>query len=188
MMTKVKKIVIFPVATLAIAGIMISCSGLNGTVSDVEAGKAKAFQVSGLSINPTEVAARDEVVITALVTNVTAVDDEYNAELKINNTTEASEKVLVPAGKTQTLTFAIFRDRPGTYNVALGSLKGRFSVVEQLAAASGNQPPPVSLQGGASCCGGTQGTSVPQAGPSCCGTPIQNNTTYAPRSGCGCGR
>ncbi len=92
--------------------------------------KATAFQLSGLSINPAEVAARDEVVITAEVTNVTGVDDTYNAELKINNVTEASDKVLVPAGKTQTLTFVIFKDAPGTYKVSLGQLAGQFVVAE----------------------------------------------------------
>jgi hypothetical protein len=192
MRNKVKRIVLVPVVTLAIAGVMASCSSLNdlAPVPDMEAGKTKTFLVSGLTIDPAEVLARDEVIITAHVTNVTAVDDTYNAELKINNTTEASDKVLVPAGKTQTLTFAIFKDKPGTYKVALGPLEGRFSVAESSTAGSDNQLS-AAPQGVASCCGvGGQVSSVPQTGASCCGTGVQNNTTTQPRatSGCTCGR
>jgi hypothetical protein len=193
MRNKIRQIVLVPVATLAIAGIVVSCSSLNDLVPapDLEAGKTKDFVVSGLSIDPTAVIARDEVLITAHVTNVTDVDDTYNAELKINDTTEASDKVLVPAGKTQTLTFAIFKDTPGTYKVSLGPLQGRFSVAEPVAAVSGSQLPAVPVQSGASCCGvGGQASSVPQTGASCCGTGVQNNTTTQPRatSGCTCGR
>jgi hypothetical protein len=193
MRNKVRQIVLVPVATLAIAGIVASCSGLSdlAPAPDVEAGKTRDFLVSGLSIDPAEVTARDEVIITAHVTNVTDVDDTYDAELKINGITEASDKVLVPAGKTQTLTFAIFKDTPGTYKVSLGPLQGRFFVAESVAAIPGSQLPATPVWGGASCCGvGGQVSSVPQTGASCCGTGVQNNTTTQPRatSGCTCGR
>jgi hypothetical protein len=193
MRDRVKKLVLLPVVTLAIAGIMASCSNLNDLVPrpDVETGKTKAFLVSGLSIDPTEVSARDEVVITAHVTNVTTVDDTYNAELKINDATEASDQVLVPAGKTQTLTFAIFKNIPGTYKVSLGALEGQFSVAETIATGPVNQLPAVSAQSVPSCCGvGGQVSPEPQTGASCCGTGVQNNATTQPgrTSGCSCGR
>jgi hypothetical protein len=190
MRNKVRQIVLVPVATLAIAGIMVSCSSLNNLVlaPDIEAGKTKAFLVSGLSIDPAEVAARDEVIITAHVTNVTTVDDTYNAELKINNNTEASDQMLVPAGKTQTLTFAIFKDTPGTYKVSLGPLQGRFFVAESVAAIPGSQLPATPVWGGASCCGvGGQVSPVPQTGASCCGAGVQNSPAAQPRRSC-CGR
>lgn len=194
MTNKVKKIVLLPIATVAIAGLMLSCTSLNDLAPqpNVEAGKSKAFQLSGLSINPTEVAARDEVVITAEVTNVTSADDTYNAELKINNVSEASDKVLVPSGKTQTLTFAIFKDKPGTYKVSLGQLAGQFSVAESLAAVGpGSQVP--ALSGGASCCSlGNQSTApaVGQAGAGCCGNGAQNSPAVQsqPRRTSGCCR
>ena len=128
MRNKTKQMVLIPMATLAIAGLMLSCSSLTelGAKPKAETVNSTTFQLSGLSISPDTVAARDEVVITAEVTNVNSVDDTYNAELKINNVTEASDKVLVPAGKTQTLTFVIFKDAPGTYKVTLGQLTGQF--------------------------------------------------------------
>jgi len=181
MTKKVARYVLFPIATFAIAGLMLSCSSLNDIVTqpNTETGKAKTFQLSGLSISPSQAAARDMVVITAEVTNITSADDTYNAELKINNATEASDKVLVPAGKTQTLTFAIFKDKPGTYKVSLDQLAGQFSVVESLAAGGpGSQAP--ALTGGAGCCSlGKQPATqaVGQTGAGCCGTAAQTGPT-----------
>jgi hypothetical protein len=192
-MNKVKQFVFFPIATFAIAGLLISCSSPNGLVSkpNEETGKVKVFQLSGLSVNPTEVAARDEVVITAEITNVASVDDTYNAELKINNVVEAFEEVLVPAGKTQALTFVIFKDTPGTYKVNLGQLTGQFAVTKSIAAVTGNQTPAVPAQASASCCGvGNQSTAAAQTGAGCCGTGAQSSPAAQSRRtyGCSCGR
>jgi hypothetical protein len=193
---KNKLIVLIPIVIFVIAGLMLSCSSLNKLVPQpkTEAGKSTTFQLSGLSINPAEVAARDEVVITANVTNITGADDTYDAELKINNVAEASDKVLVPAGKTQTLTFAIFKDAPGKYQVSLGQLEGQFAVAESIAAGSDTQSPAQPGQAGASCCAvGNQTTSPAsgQTGASCCGTGVQNSPTAPLRltggGGC-CGR
>ena len=194
MRNKTPKIVLIPIAAFAIASLMLSCTSLNelGARPEAEAGKSTAFQLSGLSINPPEVAARDEVVITAEVTNVTSLDGTYDAELKINNVTESSDKVLVPAGKTQTLTFVIFKDAPGTYKVSLGQLAGQFAVAESIAAGPDNQAPAVPGQTIAGCCAvGNQTTSpaLGQTGAGCCGTGIQDSPATQPRptGGCGCG-
>jgi len=180
MRNKTKQMVLIPIATFAIAGLMLSCSSLTelGAKPKAETANSTAFQLSGLSINPDTVAARDEVVITANVTNITGADDTYNAELKINNVTEASDKVLVAAGKTQTLTFVTFKDSPGKYQVSLGQLEGQFAVAESIASVPGNQSPAVPGKTGASCCAvGNQATSPApgQTGASCCGTGVQNS-------------
>ena len=174
MKNRTKQIVLISITTFVIAGLMLSCSSLNqpGVTPKAEAEKSTSFQLSGLSINPAEVAVRDVVVITAKVTNVTDADGVYNAELKINNVTQASDEVLVPAGETQTLNFLVFKDAPGTYKVALGELTGQFAVAETVAAAPENK------------------TSVvpAQTGSSCHGTGAQSNPVTPPRSGgCGCG-
>jgi len=188
---KNKLIVLIPIATFAIAGLMLSCSSLTGlgTKPKAETVNSTTFQLSGLSISPDTVAARDEVVITAEVTNVNSVDDTYNAELKINNVTEASDKVLVPAGKTQTLTFVIFKDAPGTYKVTLGQLTGQFAVSESIATGPSTQTPAVPGQAGASCCitGGQTSTAPGQTGAGCCGSGVQNSPAGQPRRSC-CGR
>jgi hypothetical protein len=195
MTNKVKKIVLFPIMTFGIAALMLSCTSLAGfePKSNLETENTKAFKLSGLSINPPTVAPRDEVVITAEVANVSDVDGAYNAELKINNVTEASDKVFVPTGKSQLLTFVIFKDKPGTYKVALGELADRFIVAESVATVPGNQATALPGQTGASCCSvGNQSTSstLGQAGASCCGVGAQSNPV-TPRSSSGygcCGR
>jgi len=195
MTNKAKKMVLIPIATFAIAGLVLSCASLTDLASrsNVETGNTKVFMLSGLSVDPPEVAARDEVVITAEVTNVSGADDVYNAELKINDITEASDKVSVPAGKTQTLTFVVIKDKPGNYKVAFDELTGQFAVAESLAAGTGNQTTSPPGQTGAGCCGvgGKQATSPApdQTVPSCCATGNQNSPQVQPRrsSGC-CGR
>jgi hypothetical protein len=193
MRSKAKQIVLIAVATFAIAGLMLSCTSLNELVAKpkAEASEATAFQLSDLSVNPAVVAVRDVEVITAEVTNGTSIDGTYDAELKINDVTETSYKVLVPAGKTQTLIFMLFKDAPGTYKVSLGQLVSQFVVDESIAAGPGNQAPAVSGQTGAGCCAvGNQTTSpaLGQTGAGCCGTGIQNSPATQPRptGGCGC--
>jgi len=194
MIKKVALIAIFPLTALAITGLLSSCVSLNDLVaqSNAEPGKTKTFQLSGLSISPSQVAVRDVVIITADVTNLTSVDETYNAELKINRTTEASDQVVVPAGKMQTLTFAIFKDKPGTYKVSLGQLAGQFSVVESVASIGPGSLVPA-LSGGAGCCSvGSQpsSSSAGQTGAGCCATGTQSSSPSQsqPRrtSGCGC--
>jgi hypothetical protein len=191
MRNKNKLIVLIPIVIFVIAGLMLSCSSLNKLVPQpkTEAGKFTTFQLSGLSISPDTVAARDEVVITAQVTNVTGVDDTYNADLNINGVTEASDKVSVPAGKTQALTFVIFKDAPGTYKVSLGQITGQFVVTESVAAVPGNQPSALPVKTGASCCltGGSASPVSGQTGAGCCGSGVQNSPTAQPRRSC-CGR
>jgi hypothetical protein len=193
MRNKTKLFVLIPVVSFVIAGLTLSCSTLNGLrlQPKAESGNATGFQLSGLSINPAEVAVRDTVLITAEVTDATSVDGTYNAELKINDVTEASYEVLVPAGKTQTLAFMVFKDKPGIYKVSLGQLAGQFAVAESIAAGPDNQAPAVPGQTGAGCCAlGNQTTSpaLGQTGAGCCGTGIQNSPATQPRptGGCGC--
>jgi hypothetical protein len=175
MKNRTKQIVLISIASFVIAGLMLSCSSLNqpAVTPKTEAEKSTSFQLSGLSINPAEVAVRDVVVITAKVTNVTDADGVYSAELKINNVTQASDEVLVPAGETQPLTFVVFKDTPGTYKVALGELTGQFIVAETIAAAPENKISAVPAQTGASCCGtGAQSNPVTprrSSGCGCCG-------------------
>jgi hypothetical protein len=194
MRNKTKQIVLIPIVTFAIASLMLSCTSLNelGARPEAEAGKAAAFQLSGLSVNPAVVTVRDAEVITAEVTNDTSIDGTYDAELKINDVTETSYKVLVPAGKTQTLTFMLFKDAPGTYKVSLGQLVSQFVVAESIAAGPVNQLPAIPGQTVAGCCAvGNQTTSpaLGQTGAGCCGTGVQNSPATQPRpaSGCGCG-
>ena len=189
MLTKINRMVILSVATFAIAGLLLSCGSTSDVVtpSTGDASDSEKFQLSDLVINPEEVATRDEVVITAEVTNRSGAEGTYEAELKVNDVTEASDKVLVPAGQSQPVTFVLFKDKPGTYKVSLGTLGGQFVVSEPVLAGSsssglgqagscctvGKSTLPPTQQGSAGCCGGatTQTNPITQPGRTsgCCG-------------------
>lgn len=177
MRNRTKQIMLILIACVAIAGLMLSCSSLNEFGLKLRTGAEKAmpaaFQLSGLSISPAEVVGREEVVITAEVINVGGVDGTYEAELKINNVAELSDKVMIPAGGTQTLTFVVFKGTPGTYEVALGGLAGQFVVSEPVATQPSYTTSPVSEPTTSGCCGATGSSNpvvpVPRRVSGCCG-------------------
>ena len=89
-----------------------------------------AFQTAGLKINPTEIEPGEELSITATVANTGDVGGRYMAELKINDSTQQTMQVLVDAGESKAVTFAVVKDTPGIYEVALGGLNGQFEVLK----------------------------------------------------------
>jgi hypothetical protein len=182
MRNKAKRILLITVACLAIIGLSLACSSLNDLAVTQESGTEETlptvFQVSALSIVPARVTTGEGVWITAEVTNTGETDAIYEVELRINDVSEASNEVAVPAGGTQNLVFSVSRDTPGTYQVALGKLAGEFVVAERTAAQYSNATP-VGLQpANSGCCGGS-------SGPCGCGS-----SSFLPqqRTTCGCGK
>lgn len=143
------------------------------------------LQIAELAIDPAEVNPGEEVVITAKVTNFGDATGIYPVRLGINGTAALLKNVTVPPGATQTLSFLVSKDIPGTYEVALGELAGQFVVAEsvQLTQPTGNgvtAPEPAA----SSCCGSTGST-----GSSCgCGeaAPPSGSPVPPQRTGCGC--
>lgn len=186
MRNKTKRILLITVACLAIIGFSLACSSSNDLAVTQESGAEEAlstvFQISGLSIVPGKVTTGEGVWITAEVTNTGEADGIYEAELRINNVSEASTKVAVPAGGTQNLIFSVSRDTPGTYQVALGELAGEFAVAERTAAQSINAASLGFQSTSSSCCG--------SSGSCRCGVTNSSSTSPqgVPAGGCGCGK
>jgi len=88
------------------------------------------FRLTNLEINPTEVDIGKDVVITAQITNVGGSQGSYTAELKIDDITNQTEKLIISAGTDYMLVFKISKGLSGTYKVALGDLSGQFTVKE----------------------------------------------------------
>ncbi len=191
MRNKTKQIVIITLACLAVAGLALSCSSQNklGVRPGTEEAVPATFQLSGLSITPTEAAAHEQIFITADATNVGTVDDFYEARLKINNSIEFSNKVTIPAGQTQTLTFAVSKEQAGTYQVSLGDLVGQFVVAEPVATRPYNQISAISGLASGSCCGIGNQTSpaIGQASGGCCGIGNQTSPAIGQAGGGCCG-
>jgi hypothetical protein len=104
--------------------------GSRESILVVEEALPPDFRLSNLEINPTEVNAGENVVITADIVNASGTKGSYTAELKINGVTEQSEKLIIPAGTDYMLVFKISKDLPGTYVVTLGDLTDWYVVNE----------------------------------------------------------
>jgi len=104
--------------------------GNKSAVVTVDEALPAAFKISDLNINMDQANPGDEVVITARISNAGGSQGNYIAELKINGTTEQSEKLTMPPGVNYNLVFKVTRSDPGTYTINLGDLTGKLTVLE----------------------------------------------------------
>ena len=183
---RTKQIALILLTCVAIIGLISACNSSSELALTQGLGGEEAlpgiFQVSGLSIDPAKVTTGEGVWITAEVTNNGETDGIYEAELRINNVSEVSNKVAIPAGGTQNLIFSVSRDTPGTYKVALGEIAGEFVVAERAATQSSNAASVGSQPTSSGCCGSSSSGSC-----SSCGTTTSSSPSPQRRTGCGCG-
>jgi len=104
--------------------------------------KFAAFTVSDLTITPSEVATDLPVTVQAVVTNTGDLEGTYEANLKVNGTTESSRSVILAAGSNQKVTFTISRFAAGTYIVTIGGETGTFTVKTAPATTTPTSTPP----------------------------------------------
>lgn len=89
-----------------------------------------AFEVSNLSIQPTEVQPEEVVTVTVLVTNTGGTEGSHTVVLNINGVKEDENSVTLDAGQSQEVSFSVSRDKSDSYAVAVDGLSGSFTVVE----------------------------------------------------------
>lgn len=87
-----------------------------------------AFQVSRLSVTPTEAKPGEKVTITAEVSNTGGTKGTYTVELKVNDAPAATETIVIAAGASKVVTFTLSRDSPGTYKVSVDGVSKEFAV------------------------------------------------------------
>ncbi|MBE0481424.1 MAG: hypothetical protein IBX68_10660 [Dehalococcoidia bacterium] len=86
-----------------------------------------SFSVRNLKV-PGEVIAGDPLRVSFEVINSGYLVGTYLAELKVNGVIEATKQVTVAGRSSTMVVFSISRDSPGSYEVELGGLTGRFDV------------------------------------------------------------
>jgi hypothetical protein len=96
----------------------------------VEKSAPAEFKLSDLKVNMEEANPGEEVVIVATVSNNGGSEGTYVAELKVNGVANQSEKVSFPAGAKYNFVFKLTKDEPGIYNIAVGDLTGKYTVLE----------------------------------------------------------
>ena len=86
------------------------------------------FAIGGLSVSPAEVNPGDKVSVGASVTNSGDLAGTYPIKLKVNGTSESTQGIAVAGGGSQSVSFTIARDAPGTYQLDINGLSGTFIV------------------------------------------------------------
>jgi len=87
-----------------------------------------SFDLSAVTISPTEVKVGEEVKIRVTVTNVGEQTGSYEVTLKINNEVVDTTRVTLAGASSKEVTFTVSRNSPGTYTVDLNGKTGTFVV------------------------------------------------------------
>lgn len=126
---------------LIIFGFSMACS--NYSTADITSSpgasssspSVNAFKVNNLSINPPEINAGIEALITANVINTGDTSKSYVGKIRIDSTSKsglptflASDEVKIPAGATQLLSITTTIRYPGTYKVTWGEVSEELVV------------------------------------------------------------
>lgn len=90
------------------------------------------FEVVSLDIMPSEITVGEAATIKAEARNSGETDGIYTATLVVDGVKAEEREITVAAGATETVTFSLVKDAPGTYEVAVGGLTSTL-VVEAIA-------------------------------------------------------
>ncbi len=106
-------------------------------------GDGAEFELSGLTITPSEAGADEEVSIRVTVENVG--DDEGSTEvtLKVDGDEVDSQDVTVAAGATRTVTFTHSESAEGTYAIKVDGESGTLTVTAEPVNGNGEEGPGV---------------------------------------------
>ena len=91
--------------------------------------KTPDFIISDLVIMPAEVKVRDKVGINVLVANNGEKTGSYQVFLEVNGQVISSKDITLDGGDSKIIGFQTSQEAPGTYNVKVNSLTGRFVVI-----------------------------------------------------------
>jgi hypothetical protein len=91
-----------------------------------------AFEVTSLQLTPTEATAGETISIVTIVKNIGGSEGSYTVALNIAGATVESRLVTLAPGATETLTFSVVEDTPGTYQVSVGGLITTLRVTKKM--------------------------------------------------------
>jgi len=90
------------------------------------------FEVISLDIVPLEIIAGETADITAIVKNTGGTEGTYGATLIVDRVVVETKEVLITPGISETVTFPLLKEAPGTYEVSVGELSLNLIVREML--------------------------------------------------------
>ena len=121
----------FTVSEDAAGTYSVEVDGLSGsfTVAAPPTPPAPAeFEVSDLSVTPSEVEPGEAVTVSAKVSNVGEASGSYTVEVKLDGVAVDSKTVTLSGGASQALSFTVSSEVVGSHTVGVDGLTGRSTV------------------------------------------------------------
>ena len=92
--------------------------------------KRAEFKASSLQVTPDEVWVGNSATIEVDVSNVGSVSGVYSANLRVNEDVVKTFELTLAPGQTETISFDLTKNEPGTYIITLDSLTSKLLVRE----------------------------------------------------------
>jgi len=86
------------------------------------------FSVTSLDLSSAQVEPGQEVLVTVNVTNIGGCEDSYTLDLTINGAVEQTKTVTLAPLASDTVTFTVTKEEPGSYTIFVDGLTKEFSV------------------------------------------------------------
>jgi len=86
------------------------------------------FSVTSLDLNSAQVEPGQEVLVTVNVTNIGGCEGSYALNLTINGAVEQTKTVTLAPLASDTVTFTVTKEEPGSYTISVDGLTKEFSV------------------------------------------------------------
>jgi hypothetical protein len=87
------------------------------------------FEVSNLTISPTQAQPNQEIDVSVNVANSGGKNGDYSLELAVDGAVKSTTRVTVAAGASQIASFTITGDTAGKHQVEIAGLAGEFEVI-----------------------------------------------------------
>ena len=104
--------------------------GLMLSFSEVRASKPAEFEISNLSIAPSEAQTGETVTISVELKNTGESEGSYNLTLKVNGAIEDEKTITLAGGESRIVEFKVAKDSAGTYNIEISGLTRTLKVKE----------------------------------------------------------
>jgi hypothetical protein len=86
-----------------------------------------AFNLSGLTFNPTQVEVNKPVTVSVNMKNLVDLSGNYTAELKVNGVTEDTKIVTIAGGGEIVVSFTVTKMTAGSYHAARADKQNIYS-------------------------------------------------------------
>ncbi|MBC8274404.1 MAG: hypothetical protein H8E40_05470 [Chloroflexi bacterium] len=118
------------VAEVGRAQCLLNHLSLFAVLAKVTEPEPAKFEVSNLTISPSQAQINQEVTISLNVANTGRKSGDYNLELKVDGTAMSTKQVTVAPGTSQTVNLTVTEDTAGKHQVEVAGLGGEFEIVK----------------------------------------------------------